>query len=136
MALYNKALTQTTMDTRQQIEALEIRLIEAMKSSNVAELELLLSDNLIFTNHNGHLVSKADDIAAHQSGDLEVYSIETSAQLIEVLNDTTAIVSVVKDMSTALAGHTSIGIYRFTRVWKLSGSAWQVVAVHSSQLVS
>jgi len=124
------------METREQIEALEIRLVEAMKTSNVPELETLLADNLIFTNHNGHLVSKADDIAAHQSGDMEIYSIETSAQLVEVLSDTTAVVSVVKDMSVAIAGHTSIGIYRFTRVWRFNEFIWQVVAAHSSQLVS
>ena len=124
------------METREQIEALEIRLVEAMKTSNVPELEALLADSLIFTNHNGHLVSKADDIAAHQSGDLEIYSIDTSAQLIEILSDITAVVSVVKDMSVAFAGHTSIGIYRFTRVWRFNGDKWQVVAAHSSQLVS
>ena len=124
------------METKAQIEALEARLTEAMKTSNIAELDALLADTLIFTNHNGHLVSKQDDIAAHTSGDLEIYSIETSAQLIEFLDDVTAIVSVVKDMSVAFAGHTSIGIYRFTRVWHYNGTQWQIVAAHSSQIVS
>lgn len=124
------------MDTKQQIEALELRLIEAMKTSNVPELEALLADTLIFTNHNGHLVTKQDDLETHRSGNLEIYSIDTSAQLIEVLNDTTAIVSVVKDLSSAYEGHISVGIFRFTRVWHNNGVQWQVVAAHSSQLVT
>ncbi|WP_116787745.1 nuclear transport factor 2 family protein [Flavobacterium psychrotrophum] len=124
------------MDTKQQIEALELRLIAAMKTSNVPELDVLLADNLIFTNHNGHLVTKQDDLETHRSGNLEIYSIDTSAQLIEVLNDTTAIVSVVKDLSSDYDGHISVGIFRFTRVWHNSGGQWQVVAAHSSQLVS
>lgn len=124
------------MDTKSQIEALELRLIEAMKTSNVAALEALLADNLIFTNHNGHLITKQDDLETHRSGNLEIYSIETSAQLIEVLDDSTAIVSVVKDMSSAYGGHTSIGIFRFTRMWHNNHGQWQIVAAHSSQLVS
>ena len=122
------------MHTEETIIALEARLIEAMKTSNVTELETLLADNLIFTNQNGHLVSKEDDLNAHRSGDLEMYSIETSAQLIELYGDT-AVVSVVKDMSSSYAGHTSVGNYRFTRVWHFNGTAWQIVAAHSSQII-
>jgi len=123
------------MDTKLQIEALEVRLIEAMKTSNIAELDVLLADNLIFTNQNGHLVSKEDDLNAHRSGDMEIYTLETSAQMIEVLNDVTAVVSVVKDMSLNYAGHTSVGIFRFTRVWHNNGRTWQIVAAHSSQVI-
>lgn len=121
------------MVTRNDIEALEARLIEAMKTSNAAELQVLLADNLIFTNHLGHLVSKQADIDVHTSGELEVFSLETSAQLIELYGNT-AIVSVVTDMSTELAGHMVLGLYRFTRVWHNNGSQWQVVAAHSSQV--
>jgi len=122
------------MDTTH-IQALEARLIEAMKTSNVAELDLLLADNLIFTNQNGHLVSKEDDLNAHRSGDMEIYTLETSAQIIELLGNDTAVVSVIKDMSLNYAGHTSVGIYRFTRVWHNNGTSWQIVAVHSSQVI-
>jgi hypothetical protein len=123
------------MDTKTQIETLEARLIEAMKTSNVAELDVLLADNLVFTNQNGHLVSKEDDLNAHRSGEMEIYTLETSAQIIEVLDDATAVVSVIKDMSLNYSGHTTIGIYRFTRVWHNNGANWQIVAVHSSQVI-
>jgi hypothetical protein len=121
------------MATREDIEALEARLIEAMKSSNTPELEVLIADNLIFTNHLGHLLSKQADIDVHKSGDLEIFSIDTSAQLIE-LYENMAIVSVVKDMSVAYAGHMTLGLYRFTRVWHHNGTQWQVIAAHSSQV--
>lgn len=123
------------MDTLSLIQSLESRLIEAMKTSNVAELDALLANNVIFTNHNGHIVSKEDDLNAHRSGELEIFSLETSAQLIQVLGETTAIVSVIKDMSLAYAGHTSIGVFRFTRVWHNNGNNWQIVAAHSSQVL-
>lgn len=123
------------METLQLIQSLENRLLEAMKTSNVAELDALLADNVIFTNHNGHIVSKEDDLNAHRSGELEIFSLETSAQIIEVLDANTAIVSVVKDMSLSFAGHASIGIFRFTRVWHNKGNNWQIVSAHSSQVI-
>jgi ketosteroid isomerase-like protein len=123
------------MDTQQQIEALEARFIEAMKTSNVDELQELLSDDLIFTNQNGHLVNKADDLNMHRSGKLEIYSLETSAQIITVFDDV-AVVSVVQDLGGAFDGHTYAGIFRYTRVWKLTDSKWQVITGHVSQLVS
>ena len=124
------------MDTKTQIEALEERFIDAMKNSNIGELNALLADGLIFTNHNGHLITKQDDLQTHSSVKLEIYSIDTSAQLIEVLDDNTAIVSVIKDLSSEYDGHVSVGIFRFTRVWHFNGTQWQIVAAHSSQLVS
>lgn len=124
------------METKEIIAGLESRLIEAMKTSNVDELNVLLADTLIFTNHNGHLVTKADDLQTHRSGELEIYSIETSAQIIEVLDDTTAVVSVVKELSSSYAGHIAVGVFRFTRVWHNKGAQWQVVAAHSSQIIN
>ena len=123
------------MDTLLVVQTLETRFIEAMKTSNVAELDAMIADGVMFTNQNGHLVSKQDDLDAHRSGELEIYTLDTSSQLIEVLSENTAIVSVIKDMSLAYSGHTSIGLFRFTRVWHNNGTAWQIVAVHSSQVL-
>ncbi|KGO93001.1 nuclear transport factor 2 family protein [Flavobacterium subsaxonicum] len=123
------------MDTQQQIVALEARFIEAMKASNVDELQELLSDDLIFTNQNGHIVTKADDLNMHRSGKLEIYSLETSAQLITVFDDV-AVVSVVQDLGGDFDGHTYAGIFRYTRVWKQTNSKWQIITGHVSQIVS
>jgi len=123
------------MDTQQQIVALEARFIEAMKASNVNELQELLSDDLIFTNQNGHIVTKADDLNMHRSGKLEIYSLETSAQLITVFDDV-AVVSVVQDLGGDFDGHTYAGIFRYTRVWKQTNSKWQIITGHVSRIVS
>lgn len=124
------------MEIKDIIAGHEARLIDAMKTSDVATLNELLSDKVIFTNHSGHLIAKQDDLETHRSGKLEIYSLETSAQLIEVLDNATAIVSVVKDLSSSYDGHVGVGIFRFTRVWHYNGDKWQVVAAHSSQIVS
>ena len=123
------------MDTKTQIEALETRLLEAMKTSNIAELQELLSNDLIFTNQHGHLVTKEDDINMHQSGNLEIYTLETSAQIINAY-DGVAVVSVVQNLGGAVNGNAYVGIFRYTRVWKYNGAAWQVVAGHVSQIIT
>lgn len=123
------------METSAIIEALEDRLIEAMKTSNVPELVALLDDSLIFTNQNGHIVTKADDIAIHESGKLEIYSLETSARLISVYGDV-AVVSVVQDLGGSVDGHAYAGIYRYTRVWKHFTDGWRIIAGHVSQIIS
>lgn len=122
------------MDT-QHIAALENRLIEAMKTSNIQELDLLLADDLIFTSHTGALFSKKDDIDSHASGNIEIFSVDASEQKIRIEGNV-AIVSVLLEISGSFFGNTVVGIFRFTRVWKDHGSQWQIIAAHSTQVVS
>jgi len=120
------------MDT-QQIQTAEARLLEAMKTSNVQELDALIADDLIFTSHTGQLLTKQDDVEAHSSGNIEIFTIESSEQKIKVDGDV-AIVSVLLDISGSFYGSTEVGFYRFTRVWKNNGGNWQVIAAHSTQV--
>ena len=117
----------------QQIQTLEARLIEAMKTSNVQELDALIADDLIFTSHTGQLLGKHDDIEAHSSGNIEIFSIDASEQTIKVNGDV-AVVSVLLDISGSFYGSTEVGFYRFTRVWKNNGTNWQVIAAHATQV--
>lgn len=122
------------METKQHIIEMENRLIQAMKTSNVEELDVLLADDLIFTGHDGKIYSKEMDLQAHREKGIEIYSLETSEQIIHVEDDV-AIVSVRKDISGAFFGDTQVGIYRFTRVWKLRDGQWKIIAGHSTQIV-
>ncbi|RZJ58876.1 MAG: nuclear transport factor 2 family protein, partial [Flavobacterium sp.] len=70
------------MDTIQHISQLEDQLSEAMKTSNTTELEGLLSDHLLFTDHTGQIHTKQEDIEAHRSGNIEIFSIDSSEQNI------------------------------------------------------
>lgn len=123
------------MLTKDHIIELENRLIEAMKTSNVQELDKLLADDLIFTAHTGGLFTKQDDLDAHASGNIEIFDIKVDDQVIKVLDDV-AIVSVLLEISGSFFGNTEVGFFRFTRFWKLVNNQWQVVAAHSTQVVS
>jgi hypothetical protein len=63
-----------------QIAEAEDQLRTAMLSSDVAALNELLTEDLIFTNHLGQLLGKNDDLSAYRSGVLKIVRLEPSEQ--------------------------------------------------------
>lgn len=122
------------MEPIQQIQLLEERLIEAMKASDVAMLDRLISDELIFTSHNGQFFTKEADLAAHRSGDIKIFDITIGEMYMKQFDDI-VIVSVRKEISGSFFGAVEVGIFRFTRVWKKYADDWKVIAGQSTQLV-
>ncbi len=105
----------------------------AMLQSDVNALNELLAPELIFTNHLGQMLTKKDDLAAHQSGTLKIDVWELSEEQIRLIGDNVAIVSVRVHLSGRYAGARSEADFRFTRIWAPSSAgAWRVVAAHSS----
>ncbi|OKH30967.1 DUF4440 domain-containing protein [Calothrix sp. HK-06] len=114
-----------------QIIEAEEKLRLAMLHSDVKALDELLSSRLIFTNHQGYLVSKEEDLAGHKSGALKLNSLLASEQHILLTGDV-AIVSVKMQLSGTYNSTPTNGIFRFTRVWSQSGDGtWQIIAGHS-----
>lgn len=122
------------MDYQNEIAQLEARFVEAMKTSHVVELDTLIDDSLIFTNHLGQLYTKQDDLNAHRGGNIEIFDIIISEQHITLFDDV-AVVSVRKEISGSFFGETLVGIFRFTRVWKKTGNSCKVITAHSTQIL-
>lgn len=113
------------------IQQHEERLKHAMLLSDLVVLDELLADDLVFTNHLGHLMSKADDLGAHQSGKLKIDKIDLSEQEISVLQGS-AVVTVQAHIIGSFAGEASENDFRFTRVWlEIAEGQWQVIIAHS-----
>jgi len=109
----------------------EERLKQAMVDSNLSELDELISEELVFTNHLGGVMTKADDLGAHQSGVLKISQMQLSDQKI-FIRDKLVIVSVKAKITGSFSGVESENIFRFTRIWiKESDERWQVIAGHS-----
>lgn len=58
------------------------------------QLDELIHDGLLFHLPNGQIITKAMDLEAHRSGIMVVDSIFTSEQLINLIDEDTAVVSV------------------------------------------
>lgn len=113
------------------ILAAEERLRLAMLSSSVDELDALLADELLFTNHLGHLLSKEADLAAHRSSQLTISALSASEFQLRI-DGALAVVSVRVALQGSYHGQPASGDFRFTRVWaRRAGGALQVIAAHS-----
>lgn len=113
----------------------EEQLRQAILESDVSALSELLAPDLIFTNHLGQIMTKQDDLDAHQSGTLKVDVLNITDQSIRVIGDV-AIVNVKARLEGCYAGTSSAADFRFTRIWApSSGGDWQVVAGHSCVVV-
>lgn len=70
-----------------QIAKSEEQLRLAMLRSDVNSLDKLLAPELIFTNHLGQVLTKKDDLVAHQSGTLKIEVLTPSEEHIQLIGD-------------------------------------------------
>lgn len=119
------------MPPLEQIQYVEQRLLQAMLASNVDELDALLSNELLVTGPDGQLVGKADDLAAHRAGTLQLKNMVPQEITIKLLPDV-AIVFALMAMEGTFQGQPFEGRYRYTRVWRKQMEQWQIIAAHIS----
>lgn len=110
-----------------QIEEYEERLRVAMLHSNVAELEVLIDDDLVFVGPGGGIYTKADDLQLHRSGAQRMSHADWHA--VEVRSyGTTCITVVTAALSGTLMGEPFSGRFRYLRTWMQKEGVWRVVA--------
>ena len=113
------------------IMACESALRAAQLAGDVAALDHLLDDGLVFTALDGSVVGKADDLAMHRSGRLRVTRMDPSDRRVIRLGPV-AVVSVRMDTAATVDGAAMGGPLRYTRVWAEQPGGWRVVAGHMS----
>ena len=118
--------------TNDPILAAEAALREAMLANDVAALDRLLDDELLFTGIDGSLATKADDLAAHRARRLRVSRMEPLERRVLNVAPGVAVVSVLMDFSGTWDGAPSNARLRYTRVWRERDGTWRVVAGHLS----
>jgi hypothetical protein len=109
------------------IQEYEERLRVAMLRSDVAELDALIADDLLFVGPGGGIHTKADDLQLHRSG-LQQLS-EAVWRAIEVRSHGSTCVTVVTaQLSGTMMGEPFSGMFRYVRTWVAQEDLWQVVA--------
>lgn len=120
------------MDDTTTIERLEERLRDAMLSSDIAALDELLGDQIVFTNQNGQRLSKADDLAVHRSGMLDIGRIDMVDKPVIRLLEDSAVVCVTVDLAGSYDSQQFAGTFAYTRLWHRSEGRWRIEAAHCS----
>jgi ketosteroid isomerase-like protein len=113
------------------ILACEAALRAAMLTNDVAALDRLIDDALVFTALDGTVVGKHDDLEAHRARRLRLTRMEPSDQRVLRLG-AVAVVSVRMDHEGTWDGAPVGGALRYTRVWCERPEGWRIVAGHMS----
>ncbi len=116
------------------LHACEVALRRAQLASDVAELDRLVDDSLVFTGPNGAVYGKKDDLDAHRQGVVRITRLDPSEERIQSFGHI-AVVSVRMEMSGTFEGQAFAGPFRYTRVWRAQADGWRVVAGHVSAVL-
>ena len=120
-------------DNRQMIIDLDKKRMAAMAQKDVATLNALLADDLVYTHSSARLDTKDSLIGNMESGSTVYTHLEPSDVKAQEFGDTVILTG------TAQIGVTSNGVpmsfaVRFTDVWVKRGGEWQMVNWHSTRL--
>ena len=111
--------------------AAEWALRRAQLEGDVAALDRLIDDELVFTGPDGAIHGKQDDLAVHRTGIVRITRLAPSEERVQRFGEV-AVVSVRMDMAGTFHGAAFEGPYRYTRVWCLRSDGWRIVAGHVS----
>jgi ketosteroid isomerase-like protein len=118
-----------------EIVALEARIRAAQLKADVATLERLIADDLLFTGPDGRLGTKAQDLEAHGSGAVRFLVHEPEELRVRRVGEDVAVSALRARLEVEVGGTVVRGIYRYTRVWAREGGAsWRVVGGHVSEV--
>ena len=114
-------------------QAAELALREAQLAGDVASLDALLDNELVFTGPDGAIYGKQDDLEAHRRGAIRITELVPSEEYVQDFGSI-VVVSVRMEMRGSFNGTPFAGPFRYTRIWRLQERRWRVVAGHVSAI--
>jgi ketosteroid isomerase-like protein len=120
-----------------EIVMLEAQIRAAQLNADIATLEHLIADQLLFTGPDGQLGTKEQDLAAHRSGAVRFRSHEPEELRTRRIGETVVVSALRAWLAVEVAGTLVQGLFRYTRIWaKENSGPWQVVGGHVSEVPS
>jgi ketosteroid isomerase-like protein len=120
-------------DNGPMIIELDRKRMVAMAEKDVATLNALLADDLVYTHSSARLDTKQSLIGAMQSGTTVYSSVEPSDVVAQDCGDA-VVLSGVARISVASGGKPMKFGVRFTDVYAKRGGQWQMVTWQSTKL--
>jgi len=126
--------THVTLDIPDALRASESALRQAQLTGDVAALDRLIDDELVFTGPDGSIYGKQDDLNAHRNGTIRITCLEPSEERVQLFGGI-AVISVRMHMIGSFHGAPFEGPFRYTRVWCERADGWRIVAGHVSAVL-
>lgn len=116
---------------------LEARLRDAQLNADVAALDALIADDLLFVGPDGRLATKAQDLEAHASGVVRFREHVPEELHVRRIGANVAVTNLRARLAVDVANNLARGTYRYTRIWARDANArWQVVGGHVSPVAA
>jgi ketosteroid isomerase-like protein len=112
---------------------LDRKRMTAMAEKDIATLQGVLAEDLIYTHSSARLDTKASLIGNMQSGATVYSSVVPSDVVVQDCGDTVVLTGVARIKVTSGGNPMSFGV-RFTDVWAKRGGSWQMVTWQSTKL--
>jgi ketosteroid isomerase-like protein len=117
----------------QTVIELDRQRMEAMAKKDIAALNALISDDLVYTHSTARLDTKQSLIGNMESGSTVYTSVVPSDVKAQDLGDTVVLTGSCKIGVMSQGRPNSFGV-RFTDVWANKGGKWQMVAWQSTRI--
>jgi hypothetical protein len=117
----------------QKIIDLDKKRMNAMAQKDIATLNTLLSDDLVYTHSSARLDTKQSLIRAMESGATVYTAVEPSEVKAQDLGEAVVLTGVARIRVTANGNPVSFSV-RFTDVYANKGGQWQMVTWQSTRL--
>jgi ketosteroid isomerase-like protein len=116
----------------QKVIDLDKQRMDAMAKKDLATLNALISDDLIYTHSSARLDTKKSLIGNMESGGTVYTSVVPSEVKAQDLGDTVVLTGSCQISVMSQGRPNSFGV-RFTDVWANTGGQWQMVAWQSTR---
>jgi ketosteroid isomerase-like protein len=120
-------------DNGQKIIELDRKRMDAMSKKDIATLNALLSDDLVYTHSSARLDTKQSLIGAMEAGTTVYTAVEPSDVKAQDFGDAVVLTGAARISVTANGNPINFGV-RFTDVYVNKGGQWQMVAWQSTRL--
>jgi ketosteroid isomerase-like protein len=120
-------------DNGQLVADLDKQRMDAMGRKDLAALDALISDDLVYTHSSARLDTKRSLIGAMESGATVYTSVVPSDVRAQDLGDTVVLTGSAR-IGVMSQGRPNSFAVRFTDVWAKQGGQWRMVAWQSTRL--
>ncbi len=128
-----KAAPSKSSSVEQELLKLEDGWNDAMVKADVAFLDRILADDYTFTDEEGTVSTKVQNIADQKSGDFKCTSATSDEYKVRIYGNA-AVVTGRLTMKSLYKGKDSSGQFRWTDTWVKGTGGWQCVATHVSKI--
>ncbi len=107
---------------------------EMIKRRDASEIEKILADEYLYTNSEGVVRNKTEDLATYKNG-TKFEFVETTDQKVRVIGNNAAIeTGTFRFKGTDKDGKPFAASERYTTTWVWRDGRWQVAADHTSEI--